>query len=196
MRYVLAFFCPWLTFVTLGKFGRAFLCFLLQLSMVGWLPAVIWAATSVGGHNADKRTDRVVDAINKNNAATRAASAAPPIPDYVPPPRPQEAAGPIPTVESYLRSGPDGSVPRSSAAAAPRNSGAERDYASERSYDERKWRALIRFDDEIAAAANRARGFGAHCEDELARSYLRLNDKSYLEALLDKIAREARAQSA
>ena len=33
--------------------------------------------------NADKRTDRVVDAINKSNAASRPAAGAP-IPDYVP----------------------------------------------------------------------------------------------------------------
>lgn len=63
-------------------------------------------------------------------------------------------------------------------------------------YDERKWRALVRFDDEIAAAARQARGLGAHWESELARSYLRLNDKSYLTALLDKVTKEARGQSA
>jgi uncharacterized membrane protein YqaE (UPF0057 family) len=193
MRYVLAFFVPWLTFVTMGKYGRAVLCLLIQWTMVGWVPAMIWALSSVSAYNADKRTDRVVDAINKGNAASR--PAAPPIPDYVPPPRPQEAAGPIPTVESYLRSRPAGTTSRSSPAGDYRPT-SEHSSASERSYDERKWRALIRFDDEIAAAANRARGFGAHCEDELARSYLRLNDKSYLDALLDKIAKEARAQSA
>jgi uncharacterized membrane protein YqaE (UPF0057 family) len=196
MRYVLAFFCPWLTFVTMGKFGRAFLCFLLQWTIFGWLPAVIWAGSSVGGYNADKRTDRVVDAINKNNAAAKPATSARTIPEHVPPSRSDEAARPIPTVETYFRSQAAGPTPRASLAADASKPASERSSPPERSYDERKWRALIRFDDEIAAAAKRARGFGADCEDELARSYLRLNDKSYLDALLDKIAKEARAQSA
>jgi hypothetical protein len=196
MRYALSIFVPWLVFFTIGKVGRGFLCFFLQLTLVGWPFAAIWASTSVRNFYDDRRTDRVVDAINKGNAAPKPAAAASPIPDYVRPPRPQEAVGPIPTVESYLRSRPAGPTAKSTPVGEAYETTSERHSASERSYDERKWRALMRFDDEIAAAANRARGFGAHCEDELARSYLRLNDKSYLDALLDKIAKEARAQSA
>ena len=195
MRYVLALFLPWVSFMTIGQYGKAFLCFLLQCTLIGWVPSVIWAVASVSAFNADKRTDRLVGAIEKNNTAAKPVPSAPHIPEYVPPNRP-EPVRPIPTVESYLRSQKASPTPRSSAAPPAYEPSAEHNSAPERSYDERKWRALIRFDDEIAAAANRARGYGAHCEDELARSYLRLNDKSYLDAFLDKIAKEARAQSA
>jgi TM2 domain-containing membrane protein YozV len=75
VRYVLAFFFPWLSFFTIGKIGRGFLCLLLQLTIIGWLPAVIWAVVSVGGYNADKRTDRLVNAI------TQSARAVPATPD-------------------------------------------------------------------------------------------------------------------
>jgi hypothetical protein len=73
--------------------------------------------------------------------------------------------------------------------------GSESEARSVPSYDLRKWRALIRFDDDIAAAAKQARGYGARWEDELARSYLLLNDKGYLAAILDKVTKDARAQS-
>ena len=74
MRYVIAIFIPWLTFFTIGKVGRGFLCLLLQLSVIGGLPAMIWALASVGGYNADKRTGRIVGAIKSANQP-------PPLPD-------------------------------------------------------------------------------------------------------------------
>jgi hypothetical protein len=63
-------------------------------------------------------------------------------------------------------------------------------------YDQQKWRALIRFDDEISAAAEKVRAMGGEWEDELARSYLQLNDKSYLDLIVKKILSEAQAKKA
>lgn len=65
MRYLLALFFPWAVFFTMGKIGQGLLCMLLQLTLIGWLPATIWAFVSIGGHNADKRTDRIVNAMTK-----------------------------------------------------------------------------------------------------------------------------------
>jgi uncharacterized membrane protein YqaE (UPF0057 family) len=67
MRYVLALFFPWAVFFTMGKIGQGILCLLLQISIIGWLPATIWAFVSVGGYHADKRTDRIVSAISAGN---------------------------------------------------------------------------------------------------------------------------------
>jgi uncharacterized membrane protein YqaE (UPF0057 family) len=64
MRYLLAFFVPWLVFFTMGKVGRGIICLILQLTVIGWLPATIWALTSVGNYYQDKRTDRIVSAIH------------------------------------------------------------------------------------------------------------------------------------
>ena len=66
MRYVLALFCPWIVFFTMGKVGQGFLCLLLQISLIGWLPATIWAFVSIGGYHADKRNDKLIAAIEKN----------------------------------------------------------------------------------------------------------------------------------
>ena len=63
MRYLLALFFPWAVFFTMGKIGQGILCLILQLTIIGWIPATIWAMVSVGSYNADKRTDRIVSAM-------------------------------------------------------------------------------------------------------------------------------------
>lgn len=65
MRYLVALFLPWLSFFTMGKVGQGILCLILQITLVGWLPATIWAFISISNYNADKRTDRVVEAIQR-----------------------------------------------------------------------------------------------------------------------------------
>jgi uncharacterized membrane protein YqaE (UPF0057 family) len=67
MRYLLALFFPWAVFFTMGKPVQGIICLLLQISLVGWLPATIWAFVSIGGYHADKRTDRIVAAVSANN---------------------------------------------------------------------------------------------------------------------------------
>ncbi len=62
------------------------------------------------------------------------------------------------------------------------------------SFDRTKWQALIRFDDEISAAAAVVRRLGGRWEDELARTYLQLNDKSYLELIVKKLLDDAGAK--
>jgi uncharacterized membrane protein YqaE (UPF0057 family) len=61
MRYLLALLFPWAVFFTMGKIGQGILCLLLQLTIIGWLPATIWAFISIGGYHADQRTDRRID---------------------------------------------------------------------------------------------------------------------------------------
>jgi uncharacterized membrane protein YqaE (UPF0057 family) len=65
MRYVIALFLPWLSFFTIGRPFAAIICLLLQITIIGWLPATIWAFAAIGGHNADKRTDRIVSAVRE-----------------------------------------------------------------------------------------------------------------------------------
>ena len=68
MRYLLALFFPWAVFFTMGKIGSGIVCLLLQISLIGWLPASLWAFVSIAGYHADKRTDRIVAAINPQPA--------------------------------------------------------------------------------------------------------------------------------
>jgi uncharacterized membrane protein YqaE (UPF0057 family) len=67
MRYLIAMFFPWISFFTMGKVAQGFLCLFLQITIVGWLPATIWAFVTIGSYNADKRTARLERAITANN---------------------------------------------------------------------------------------------------------------------------------
>ena len=63
MRYVIALFFPWLTFFTMGKVIQGVICLILQILLIGWIPATIWAMVTIHGYHADKRTARVEKAI-------------------------------------------------------------------------------------------------------------------------------------
>jgi uncharacterized membrane protein YqaE (UPF0057 family) len=63
MRYLVALFFPWLSFFTMGQVFSGVLCLLLQLTLIGWIPATIWAFLAIGSYHADKRADRDVKAM-------------------------------------------------------------------------------------------------------------------------------------
>jgi hypothetical protein len=54
-------------------------------------------------------------------------------------------------------------------------------------YDVKRWKALVEFDPEIAAAANSVLPFGQKYVDQLAEKFLALNDKQYLSSIAGKI---------
>ena len=64
MRYVIAFFFPWLSLFLQGKILSGLLCLILQITIIGWIPAVIWAFTSLNRMYADRRTRSIIKAIN------------------------------------------------------------------------------------------------------------------------------------
>lgn len=66
MRYVIAFFLPWLSLIFQGKIMAGVICLILQLTIIGWIPAFIWALTSLNRMYADRRTDRVIDAVKRD----------------------------------------------------------------------------------------------------------------------------------
>lgn len=55
MRILLAILLPWLLFFTIGRPITGIICLLLQLSVVGWLPAAIYAVYSLSQYNTDKK---------------------------------------------------------------------------------------------------------------------------------------------
>lgn len=61
-------------------------------------------------------------------------------------------------------------------------------------FDRAKWNALLQYDEEIRAAAEKIKSLGPKWLDELAQSYLALNDKTYLPSLVEKIANRADAE--
>lgn len=65
MRYIIAIFLPPLAVFLCGKPFQALINILLTLCF--WVPGVIHALLVVNSHLADKRTDRVVNAIKRNS---------------------------------------------------------------------------------------------------------------------------------
>lgn len=65
MRYVIAFFFPWLSLFMQGKIGSGILCLLLQLTIIGWLPAFIWAVMSLNNMYADRRTRKIIKEMKR-----------------------------------------------------------------------------------------------------------------------------------
>lgn len=55
MRLFLAIFLPWLAFFTIGRPLAGIACLVLQLTILGWIPAAIWAAYSLSQYKTDQK---------------------------------------------------------------------------------------------------------------------------------------------
>ena len=55
MRLLLAFFAPWLQFFTIKRPVAGVICLLLQLTLIGWIPAVIWSVHALGEYRTDQK---------------------------------------------------------------------------------------------------------------------------------------------
>ncbi|GAL82930.1 iduronate sulfatase [Sporocytophaga myxococcoides] len=47
VKYVIAFFLPWLSLMFQKKMVPGIICLVLQVTVIGWLPAFIWALLSL-----------------------------------------------------------------------------------------------------------------------------------------------------
>jgi len=55
MRLLLAIFLPFLAFFTIGRPFAGIICLLLQITILGWLPAALWAVYALGQYKTDKK---------------------------------------------------------------------------------------------------------------------------------------------
>lgn len=55
MRLLIALLLPFVAFFTIGRPIAGVFCLILQLTLIGWIPAAIWAAYAVGQHATDKK---------------------------------------------------------------------------------------------------------------------------------------------
>jgi uncharacterized membrane protein YqaE (UPF0057 family) len=62
---LIAIFFPCISFLLRGKILTALLCLILQITLIGWIPAAIWAVLSLQNARADKRTNKVIKAMKK-----------------------------------------------------------------------------------------------------------------------------------
>lgn len=63
MIYLLALFFPWLAMMLRGLVGQGIFCLILQLTIIGWIPATIWAIIAINNANAKKRHEQLMQAI-------------------------------------------------------------------------------------------------------------------------------------
>jgi uncharacterized membrane protein YqaE (UPF0057 family) len=55
MRYLIAVLLPWLAFFTMGMPISGIICLILQLTVIGWLPAAVWAFFAINNYYAEQR---------------------------------------------------------------------------------------------------------------------------------------------
>lgn len=58
MRLLIAFVLPWLTFFTIGRPIAGLLCLVLQITLIGWIPATIRAVYALSQYKTDQRIAR------------------------------------------------------------------------------------------------------------------------------------------
>ena len=64
MRLFIAIFFPFFSFFAIGRPFAALICFVLQVTLIGWLPATLWAVFAVGQWRTDRKIREALANIN------------------------------------------------------------------------------------------------------------------------------------
>jgi hypothetical protein len=60
MRLIIALILPWLAFFTIGRPLSGLICLILQITLIGWLPAAIWAVYALSQYQTDQKIERAL----------------------------------------------------------------------------------------------------------------------------------------
>ncbi|MDR5748764.1 YqaE/Pmp3 family membrane protein [Caballeronia sp. LZ029] len=60
MRLFLAIIVAWLQFFTIGRPIAGIICLLLQITIIGWLPAAIWSVFALSQYKTDRKIERAL----------------------------------------------------------------------------------------------------------------------------------------
>ncbi|WP_374173166.1 YqaE/Pmp3 family membrane protein [Flavobacterium tructae] len=60
---LIAIFFPCVSFLLRGKIFTAIICLILQITLIGWIPAAIWAVVSLQNSRADKRNNKLIKSL-------------------------------------------------------------------------------------------------------------------------------------
>jgi uncharacterized membrane protein YqaE (UPF0057 family) len=55
MRLLLAIFLPFTVFFTIGRPFAGIVCLILQVTLIGWIPAALWAVYALSQFKTDQR---------------------------------------------------------------------------------------------------------------------------------------------
>lgn len=61
MRLLLALLLPFSVFLTIGRPFAGLLCLILQVTLIGWVPAAIWAVYALSQYNTDKKIQKALN---------------------------------------------------------------------------------------------------------------------------------------
>ena len=79
MRLLLAIFLPFLSFFMIGRPVAGLFCLILQITLIGWIPAALWAVFALGQWKTDQKIKRASKA-SEARAPHAAASVSVPVP--------------------------------------------------------------------------------------------------------------------
>jgi uncharacterized membrane protein YqaE (UPF0057 family) len=65
MRLLIAIFLPFLAFFTIGRPIAGIICLFLQCTLIGWLPAALWAVYALSQYKTDQK---IQDALARRAA--------------------------------------------------------------------------------------------------------------------------------
>jgi uncharacterized membrane protein YqaE (UPF0057 family) len=57
---LIAILVPWLSFFLRGRLITGLICLVLQCTLIGWIPAAIWAVIDLQNARADRRMRRMM----------------------------------------------------------------------------------------------------------------------------------------
>lgn len=60
MRLLLAIILPWFQFFTIGRPVAGVICLILQITLIGWIPAAIWSVYALSQYTTDKKIARAM----------------------------------------------------------------------------------------------------------------------------------------
>lgn len=60
MRLFLAIFLPFIAFFTIGRPFAGIICLILQVTLIGWIPAAIWAVYALSQYKTDKKIEKAL----------------------------------------------------------------------------------------------------------------------------------------
>ena len=61
MRLIIALLVPWLTFFTIGRPFAGIICLILQITLIGWIPATLWAVYALSQYKTDKKIEKALN---------------------------------------------------------------------------------------------------------------------------------------
>ncbi|HBW1268230.1 YqaE/Pmp3 family membrane protein [Acinetobacter johnsonii] len=60
MRFLIALLFPWFLFFTIGRPFAGMVCLFLQITILGWIPAAIWAVYALSQYQTDQKIKKAL----------------------------------------------------------------------------------------------------------------------------------------